>query len=129
MADDDNVQEVICDDMTDMVAQVCSLPPQPPHSIQFECDWTSPESTHQIFQKLGHFLTDCLVYLFGEQVDLLTLSQKEIELVQNYMKSLGWQVVINPTSEMVYPKALPYVLIIPNKKPDAEPIKLIFQPL
>lgn len=102
-------KQVMCDDISDLVYQVCSVPPQEPNSLRLPVDGDA----HEAFRLLGQFLTHAIVYLYGEQVNIEKLSQTDVKLLQLYLASFGWQAVINPNLSQPIPQALPYVLKIP----------------
>ena len=60
---------------------------------------------YNIFRMLGQVLTHGIVYLYGNDVRSV-----DIQLVQSYMNSFGWKVLINPDTLNAGPNVLPYVL-------------------
>lgn len=120
MADEEvvNVSNVL-----DVVNIVFANPPRPPHSQQLENEFSTP---HDIFKVLGNLLTHGMVFLYGEDVCVTTLTPNQIDTVQQYMHSFGWHVVVKPTSPADHPHALPYMLKLPSSNFDY--VNVIFEP-
>lgn len=117
---------IVTDDVFEVVSQVFSQPPKSPYTYQMDID--APDlNPHKIFQTLGQFLTHGIVYLYGEDVDITTLTPQQLDTIQDYLKSFGWQAVIQPTSPANHPNALPYMLSLPIKS--GAYINIIFEPL
>ena len=103
----------------DLVSTLFSREPQPPRSIQLE--FTNDADSHAIFQTLGRLLTHGIVYLYGHDSDR---NEIDVHKIQQYMASIGWHVVINPTHPSDYPRALPWSLTLPTYQ-----VQVIFEPL
>jgi hypothetical protein len=109
-------QTVDCD-LDELVSRVFGSTPLPPHSIQLEI--TNATDNHAVFQTLGQLLTHGLVYMYGENINLQDI---DIVKVQQYLASVGWKAVLNPTDPNKHPRALPYQLVIGD-------IRVIFEPI
>jgi hypothetical protein len=130
-------------DISEMVNYVCEQPPKPPGSFQIEprdtfhtelppdlpSDTFHTHLQHEIFRRLGEFLTHMIVYLFGEGINVKQLTAGELSCLQAYMHSLGWEAVINPESADKYPNALPWMLVIPCSRNKNDCVRVVFQPL
>ena len=93
-------------DLDRLVQLVFGQDPRPPHSIQLEID--NAKDPHDIFRTLGQLLTHGILFLYGEDT-----SRVDMEKLQQYLASVGWKAVVNPSSSDHHPQALPYVLVIP----------------
>lgn len=123
----ETIEEKSLTNMEEFVHMVFSHPPMPPKSNQPQLEL---DSTHEMFQFLGDFFTRGTEYLFGENVSVSELSEKDIGLIQQYVNSFGWEFIINPQSAHDYPRALPWVLSIPlERNHPAQRIRIVFQPL
>jgi hypothetical protein len=108
----------------ELVRRVFTPMPQPPHSIQLELlNAASTTTSHAIFQTLGQLLTHGIVYLYGTNVNIEDVNIKRL---QQYLASVGWRAIVNPSSAYQYPKALPYLLYITLQN---KSIKVAFEPL
>ena len=104
-------------DLDRLVQLVFGQDPRPPHSIQLEIDNAKDPTTgrvptssdsHDIFRTLGQLLTHGVLFLYGEET-----SHVDVEKLQQYLASVGWKAIMNPSSPENHPQALPYVLAIP----------------
>ena len=76
-----------------------SNPPKEKNSIKLELN-QSKEKIHiglHIFQELLMIFTSGIKYLFGvdEKVDITNLEEKDINLINKYFESLGFNVIID----------------------------------
>ena len=112
-----------CQDILEVVQTIFSAPPQPPFTYQMEIHDMTPDSQHQLFQILGQFLTHGMTFLYGENPD--TWGEVQIQTLQEYLHSIGWEAVIKPQHGKHYPNSLPYKLCIPYR---GEYVEVIFEP-
>lgn len=126
-----SIETIECDDISDIVEKVFSKPPSPPNSYRIELIDYTPDTALQTFRTLGQILTHGIVYLYGnenENVNISDLTITQLKTIQDYMKSFGWVVIVNPKSYSDHPNALPHMLKIPNKETNVY-VQLIFEPL
>ena len=90
-------------DIHKLVSTVFSKPPGEPNTCVLDVESTM--TPYDIFRMLGQVLTHGIVYLYGNDVRSV-----DIQLVQSYMNSFGWKVLINPDTLNAGPNVLPYVL-------------------
>jgi len=104
--------EINCKNIEDLVNKVFSIPPPEPHQYCLNLD--GAQSPHDIFRSLGQILTHGLVYLYGPEVNLLTLTTSQIQTVQSYLRGFGYQALVNPKNPSDHPSALPWLLKLPT---------------
>ena len=138
MEEDIPHETIHCNDVMDMLNKVLSQPPAPPNTYLIDVDHTnddnkdnrmnnSSSSSHVIFQTLGQFLTHGIVWLYGDQIDILDLTPEQIQTLQKYLNAFGWQAVINPVHPNYHPQALPFMLTFPSSKTKTN-VNVIFEP-
>lgn len=110
--DTSDVLNIECDNVAQVVEKVFSDPPPPPHSYQLSLD--GAQTQHDIFRALGQLLTHGVAYLYGNDVDVRSLNNNQLQNIQEYMHAFGWKVILNPDSPENYPKALPWLLRLPT---------------
>jgi hypothetical protein len=86
-------------DADDFTIFLFSNPPKEKNSIKLELS-QSKEKIHiglHIFQELLMIFTSGIKYLFGvdEKVDITKLEEKDINLINKYFESLGFNVIID----------------------------------
>lgn len=113
--------EIVCSSVDELVSRVFTPIPSPPHSIQLEI--LNAQNSHDIFRTLGQLLTYGVVFLYGNNV---CLNDIDTHRLQQYMASVGWKIILDPKSSTDHPRALPYLLCIPNG--DLY-VNVIFEPL
>ena len=91
-----------------LVRRVFTRKPQAPNSIQIEI--VNADNVHSVFKTLGLLLTHGIEHVYGENVQFEFI---DIELMKEYIASVGWKVIINPKSQQDHPRALPHMLRIP----------------
>lgn len=106
-------------DLDHLVQLVFGQEPLPPRSIQLEID--NADSPHDVFQTLGQLLTHGIVYLYGQTAS----KHPDMDKLQQYLASVGWRAIVNPSSCKNYPRALPYLLSIPSNNSF---IRVAFEP-
>jgi hypothetical protein len=124
-----NTNIIECEDILEVVKTIFSEPPKSPHTYQMDVqEEDSRYSSHQIFRILGQFLTHGMVFLYGDDVCIDTLTLNQINTLQQYLHSIGWKAIINPSkSPRNYPLALPFKLSIPLKN-SINYAHIIFEP-
>lgn len=96
--------------------QICGSPARPPCTIQLimahEID---PEV---IFDILSEYTKSCLHILYGAQASPLTLTTQQFELLEAYVHSIGYRLIVNrEETETVYKFKIsfePYQSVKPN---------------
>ena len=117
-------------DLAALVEKVFTPRPQPPHSLQLEI--VNGHDQYAIFRTLGQLLTHGIVHLYGPEVG--DLSHLDVPRLQQYMASVGWTCILNPSATRTYhPQALPWILRIPvGDHSDARNrtyVNVVFEPL
>ena len=116
---------VNCDSLPDLIDSIFSAPPPDPHRYELKID--GAQSAHDIFRSLGLILTHGMVYLWGENIRVGTLTADQIQTMQEYLHAFGWKAVINPTGPQDHPEALPHMLSLPNNDPGTF-VNVVFEP-
>ena len=80
-------------DFNDFVSQVFSKDPQEPNSIQLEIDIENP-NTDVLFSFLLEFALSGIKILYGEDIQWWTLDEEQINTLNNYIQSIGFNMVI-----------------------------------
>ena len=94
-----------------LVRRVFTKIPQAPNSIQIEIvNGASTDDNHAVFKTLGLLLTHGVEHIYGENVQFEFIN---IDLMKQYIQSVGWRAIINPKSQKDHPRALPWLLRIP----------------
>lgn len=104
-------------DIDELIPLVFKTPAPEPFQYDLMIDHdtqSEPLTEHDIFQALGQILTHGLEFLFGADVDLATLDERQIQHVQQCMAGLGYKILINPNAqEQALPRVIPYFLKLP----------------
>lgn len=77
--------------------QICNQPPQPPNTIQLILDHDVPSGSNLDdfeFALVRTFCLACINILFGENINPLELTEKQIDRLKDYVKSIGYNLVI-----------------------------------
>jgi len=71
-----------------IVDEICSFPPKPPCSIQFILDHNVESEVE--FDVVKTFTKACMRKLFGKNATPSDLSQEQFDLLNQYVKSIGY---------------------------------------
>jgi len=109
-------------DLESTVKTIFSSDPRPPNSVRFDLhpeDLAGDSIPHATFRLLGQILTHGIVYLFGPNVSLSSLSPDDILFLKEHMYSLGYTVLFGDNNIKNYSKRpenqkliLPWILKI-----------------
>ena len=104
---------VECQDIDGLVKQLFGKPPGPACSIILDFDNSVAEDDPRkaIFRTLGQILTRGLLFKHGHDMQLQNLTPSEIQEMKDYMRSVGFDVLINDEIYSKGPQVLPNQLI------------------
>jgi len=77
----------------DIAKQICAEPPRAPCSFQLIMDHEVDSDIE--FDLIRDFTLSCLRILFGEQVTPHDLNEQQIDLLNSYVKSVGYVLTID----------------------------------
>lgn len=83
--------------VNEIVDLIFSKPPQPPHSYTIDLTAATAEQNITVFQILMNILINGAKRLFGEHVTPNTISSEQFQTLQEYMKSIGYNIKHNYT--------------------------------
>lgn len=93
----------------ELAEKIFSQPPKDPYTINLELQMApdigsrTPQEAQTIFEVLSHMLLCGIRIKYGEQQDPKRLSPAQIEMMNRYMRSMGFNVVVRTyeTHEML----------------------------
>ena len=104
---------VDCRDIDGLVKELFGKPPGPACSIILDFDNTAADEDPRraIFRTLGQILTRGLLLKHGHEMQLQHLTPTEIQEMKDYMRSVGFDVLMNEEIYSKGPQILPNRLI------------------
>ncbi len=133
-----NERTIEQDNLLDHLPAILSEPPTAPYTNKLELspsDLDQGETLgHAIFRVLGLILTHGIAHLKGPQTVWEDLGPEEIDLIQRYLYSFGWQAHINtaptyPLDPKNVPNAImPYYLTIRASRIKNKYVHIFFSP-
>jgi hypothetical protein len=102
-------ETVDCKDIDDLVTKLFSKPPGKPCSVVLDVQETTNVEEYEktIFRTLGQILTRGLLYKFGNDLALQELTATQIQDMKDYMRSVGFDVLMNEEIQEKAPGLLP----------------------
>jgi hypothetical protein len=105
-------EEIVMDSLEDLVSYVFRSPTPDPETYQLLLDGATNE--RDIFRALGQILTHGMVYLYGEQVEVHELSERNISHLRGCFKAMGFDVLIDPNDDQKNQVGvIPHILSLP----------------
>lgn len=81
-------------DPSDLVKKLCLKPPQPLGTQQLQLESDFKDAGESVFRALGIILTHLIKHICNTTI-LTSIKPKQMDLINAYMLSLGWQVHVN----------------------------------